>query len=138
MSVQRSILSFLLKTIRFIKPSERMHLAKVATLVSLTLSLLMGFFKSSKNSSMRLCLKLYSANCPDQKWSSMQVQLKKTICINCVLPSPHAECVQEIDRYPTYRPTLVPPSQWYRHPGVNHQRRPGRCVLTNTIFISFP
>jgi hypothetical protein len=36
------------------------------------------------------------------------------ICTGVTMPSPHAEGVQEIDRYPTYRPTLVPPSQWQK------------------------
>ena len=142
---------FSFKDNKSIKPSKRMRLAKAATLyffarnttitslVSLTLSPLMVLFNLSKNSSMRLCSKLYSTNCPDQKRSSMQVQLKKTVSTACIAISTCGmEFVQEIDRYPTYPPTLVPPSQWYHHPGVNHQRRPRRCVLTNTIFISFP
>jgi hypothetical protein len=69
--------------------------------------------------------------------SAVEKDFINCVGINCVLPSAHAECVQEIDRYPTYPPTLVPPLQWYRHPGANHQRRPRRHVLTNTIFMKF-
>jgi hypothetical protein len=94
MSVQRLMLSFLSKTTSSSNQANGCALLRrrpwissrgtrrSPSLVSLTLSPLMGLFKLSKNSSMRLCSKLYSANCPDQKRSSMQVQLKKTIVVS--------------------------------------------------------
>jgi hypothetical protein len=79
--------SFLSKDNKFINPGKQVRFAEAATLDFiapnttitiphvLTLSPLMRLFKLSKNSSMRVCSKLYSVNFPDHKRSSMQVQM---------------------------------------------------------------
>ena len=88
-SVQQSTLNFLSKTTSSSNQANGCALLRwppwissrgtrrSPSLVSLTLSLLMAFFKLSNNSSMRMYSKLYT----DQKRSSIHVQLEKTVSI---------------------------------------------------------
>ena len=71
----------------FIKPGKQVRLAEAVTLdfivrnTTITVPRVVdvvsvdGIVKLSKNSSMCLCSKLYRANCPDQKRSSMHKHL---------------------------------------------------------------
>jgi hypothetical protein len=92
MSVQRLMLSFLSKDNKSIKPGKQVRLAEVATLVFITRNTTITVPRVLDVVSVDGILQIVQqfidasalADCPDQKRSSMQVQLKITVSIASV------------------------------------------------------